>query len=361
MRQPERGTVKFLVVDDRDENLTAMEALLRRENLEILLARSGNEALEILLQHDIALALVDVQMPEMDGFALAELMRGSEKSKHVPIIFVTASPEEAHRVFRGYDAGAVDFLFKPVDTKVLRHKADVFYDLYRQRQELAETLRLNETFVAAITHDLRNPLSAVIVAAQGLNQSTDERTKRISSRLLSSGQRMKAMIDELSDLARARLGGGIPVHREAIDIAALTSKVIAEFEVRDPEHRIRFSGMDACVGQWDPTRVSQIVSNLVGNALKHGTPLSPISVRLHCDEKEVTFQVNNAGVVPKEMHDTIFNPFRSGREATGASDGLGLGLYIVQQVVTAHGGRISFDSNEADGTTFTVTLPRICA
>jgi len=220
MRQPERGTVKFLVVDDRDENLTAMEALLRRENLEILLARSGNEALEVLLQHDIALALVDVQMPEMDGFALAELMRGSEKSKHVPIIFVTASPEEGHRVFRGYDAGAVDFLFKPVDTKVLRHKADVFFDLYRQRQELAETLRLNETFVAAITHDLRNPLSAVIVAAQVLNQSTDERTKRISSRLISSGQRMKAMIDELSDLARARLGGGIPVHRETIDIAA---------------------------------------------------------------------------------------------------------------------------------------------
>src|SRR4051812_19602618 len=114
-----RDPVKFLIVDDIEENLVALEALLRREGLEILRARSGDEALELLLVHDVALALLDVQMPDMDGFALAELMRGAQRTRHVPIIFVTAAPQEQHREFRGYDAGAVDFLFKPIDPRIL--------------------------------------------------------------------------------------------------------------------------------------------------------------------------------------------------------------------------------------------------
>lgn len=130
--------VKFLLVDDLEENLLALEALLRRDDLEILTARSGTEALELLLVHDFALAFIDVQMPNMNGFELAELMRGSEKTRHVPIIFVTAGSREPHRVFKGYESGAVDFLFKPIDPYILRHKADIFFQLYRQRQLLAQ-------------------------------------------------------------------------------------------------------------------------------------------------------------------------------------------------------------------------------
>jgi two-component system sensor histidine kinase/response regulator len=107
-------TIKFLLVDDVNENLVALEALLRRDGLEILTARSGTEALELVLVHDFALAFIDVQMPEMSGFELAELMRGSERSRHVPIIFVTAGGWEPHRIFKGYESGAVDFLFKPI-------------------------------------------------------------------------------------------------------------------------------------------------------------------------------------------------------------------------------------------------------
>ena len=111
-----QSPVKFLLVDDLEENLIALEALLRREDLVLLKAHSGREALELLLAHDVALALVDVHMPEMDGFELAELMRGVERTRHVPIIFVTAAMRESHRVFQGYDAGAVDFLFKPIES-----------------------------------------------------------------------------------------------------------------------------------------------------------------------------------------------------------------------------------------------------
>src|SRR6201996_3277354 len=118
-----QSKVKVLLVDDLEENLLALAALLSSDEVEVLKARSGSEALELLLAHDVALALLDVQMPEMDGFQLAELMRGSERTKHVPLIFVTAGSRDQYRHFKGYEAGAVDFLYKPVDPHVLRSKA----------------------------------------------------------------------------------------------------------------------------------------------------------------------------------------------------------------------------------------------
>lgn len=130
--------VKFLLVDDREENLLALEAVLRREGLGLLKARSGMEALELLLVHEVALAILDVQMPEMDGFELAELMRGTERTRGVPIIFLTAGGMDEQRRFRGYEAGGVDFLFKPFDAHVLRSKAEVFFELYRQRREVVQ-------------------------------------------------------------------------------------------------------------------------------------------------------------------------------------------------------------------------------
>src|SRR4051794_9934058 len=127
--------VKILLVDDWDDNLQVLSALLEHPDLELLLASSGEQALELLLEHEVALALLDVQMPGMDGFELAELMRGNKRTQLVPIIFVTAGAREAHRVFRGYDAGAVDFLFKPIAPKILKHKVDTFVSLHRQRLE----------------------------------------------------------------------------------------------------------------------------------------------------------------------------------------------------------------------------------
>ncbi|MGB4888832.1 MAG: response regulator [Nitrospira sp.] len=135
---------KFLLVDDHESNLVALSAVLSRDDVEMLRARSGREALELLLQHDIALAVIDVQMPIMDGFELAELMRGSRRTQHVPIIFLTAGPQDNLRRFRGYQAGAVDFLYKPIEPDVLRSKTGIFLDLYRQREELA---RQRDTFI----------------------------------------------------------------------------------------------------------------------------------------------------------------------------------------------------------------------
>lgn len=155
-------TAKILAVDDVEENLTALEALLQTAGIELIKARSGIQALEALLVHDVALALLDVQMPGMDGFELAELMRGTERTRRVPIIFLTAVATDERRRFRGYETGAIDYLLKPVDPQILRHKVAIFIELFRQRQELARERDHHAAALARIqAHGDNSPLAIV--------------------------------------------------------------------------------------------------------------------------------------------------------------------------------------------------------
>ncbi len=357
MNKP-RPPVKFLLVDDLDENLLVLEALLRRDDLELLKAKSGRQALELMLEHEFALALIDVQMPEMDGFELAELMRGAERTRHVPIIFVTAGMQERHRVFKGYDAGAVDFLFKPLEPSILRHKTETFFQLHRQRQDLAETLRLNEELMAVVGHDLRNPLNVVLMTTSLLAESTDPELKKCVQRLQNSGSRMLHIIEELFDLSRARLGGGIPIERQPTDLLAVTRKTVAEFEATNPSRQIDVVVAGDVQGEWDSGRLGQVLSNLIGNALRHGSVSVPITVRLTGSENRVVAAVHNGGHISADIMPRLFEPFQSGVGQRKRAEGLGLGLYIVQQIVVSHGGEVVVSSTPEEGTTFEIRLPR---
>jgi signal transduction histidine kinase len=350
--------VTFLLVDDRLENLVALEALLRREGLALLKARSGKEALELLLLHDIGLAIIDVRMPDMDGLELAELMRGSERSRSIPIIFVTASSRDAQPIFEGYDAGAVDFLFKPIDPRILRNKVETFLQLCRQRQALAETLRFHETFVAAIGHDLRNPLNAIVMAAKLLaGSNADVAMSKVVARLLSSSQRMSFMIDQLFDLSRSRLGGGIPLDLRTGDLVPALENVVAE-QGSTTASPIELSCDGDATGVWDVPRLMQAVSNLLNNAVRHGESGSSIRVRLTSDAEGVTIEVHNRGSIPKETADHLFEPFVSRPAQPTPKQGLGLGLYIVDQIVRGHGGRVEVRSGPEEGTAFSIRVPR---
>jgi two-component system, sensor histidine kinase and response regulator len=357
--------VTCLLVDDLEENLLALSALLRRDDVRILTARSGREALELLLVHEVALAFVDVQMPEMDGFELAELMRGSERTRSIPLIFVTAENREPSRAFKGYNTGAVDFLYKPIDPLVLESKAAVFFELHRQKQLLAEelrqrseTLRLQEMFTAVLGHDLRNPLNAILTAAFLLDKrSDDEAVRDTARRILTSGKRMTRMIENMLDLTRARLAGGIPLNRSHADLAAVVERVVQELRTTHPSRRIETVILGEVTGEWDVDRLQQIASNLIGNAIQHGDPNGAVFVRVDGTASEtVSLSVVNDGVIPRETLPTIFDPFRSGPR--GQSEGLGLGLYIAQQIAIAHHGRILVESSPDAGTVFTVTMPR---
>jgi two-component system, sensor histidine kinase and response regulator len=360
--------VKCLLVDDLEENLLALSALLQRPDIELLTARSGAEALELLLAHDVALAFLDVHMPEMDGFELAELMRGTERTRHVPIIFVTAAARDQYRLFKGYELGAVDFLYKPIEPHVLQSKADIFFQLYRQKLQIAQelqertaTLRLNEMFTAVLGHDLRNPLNAILMSAQFVQlKSQDPLVREAVARMLSSGQRMRRMIDDMLDLARARLGGGIPIKRQETDFGTLVDRVMRESQAAYPDRLIDVRQEGNLSGEWDADRLAQAASNLIGNALQHGERTAPVQVRLDGTAADsVMLTVENAGTIPAEVLPHLFDPFRiGGARESGQTDGLGLGLYIVQQIVLAHEGTIDANCGEDRQTRFCVTIPR---
>jgi signal transduction histidine kinase len=356
--------IKFLLVDDTDENLVALDALLRHDGLELLKARSGPEALELLLAHEVALAILDVQMPDMNGFELAELMRGAERTRHVPIIFLTAGARDPHRVFKGYEAGAVDFLFKPIDAHILKSKAEVFLELHRHKTELARSLRMNEMFVGILGHDLRSPLSSVMTGAQLLErQISDPGQLKTLRRMLSSAGRMRDMIDQLLDLTRARLAGGagMVAERQPVDVAELVGRVADELRPTAADRRLTVTASGDTRTTGDPTRLLQVFSNLLSNAIHHGAPGTPVSVTVDGGNEpgagDVRVVVRNEGAIPPDLLPRIFDPFRGAR-ATTRSRGLGLGLFITQQAVEAHGGRITVESDPSSGTAFTVTLPR---
>jgi two-component system, sensor histidine kinase and response regulator len=367
MEERKLPPIKCLLVDDLEENLLALAALLETDEVEMLTARSGSEALELLLVHEFALAFLDVQMPDMDGFELAELMRGSERTRHIPIIFVTAGAREQQRLFKGYESGAVDFIYKPIEPHILKNKADVFFQLHRQRLDLAqelkdrtETLRLNEMFSALLAHDLRNPLSAILASAQLLHHRTEDRHAReAAARILSSGKHMSRLIEDMLDLARARLAGGIVLKREAADFRALLERVVREHQAAAPGRVIRSEYTGNCTGQWDAERIAQVASNLIGNALKHGDPDTPVSIELNGSEREtVVFTVSNGGTIPPELRDHLFDPFRGAQQSAGRSQGLGLGLYIVYQIVKAHNGNVDVLTGRDHLTSFRVAVPR---
>lgn len=356
--------VNVLAVDDIEENLVALAALLNRPAIELIRARSGTEALEALLAHDIALALLDVQMPGMDGFELAELMRGSERTKHVPIIFLTAGAPDRTRMFQGYDAGAVDFLFKPIDPHLLAAKVDVFVELHRQKRQLASQLeqiqqaqRMSDLFIGVLGHDLRNPLSSIASGAALLELKAEdpEETRKKARVILNASRRMERLIQQLLDFALARVKGAIPIEPVALDLAKSARQVVTELGA-SASTPVELECLGDTNGVWDADRMMQVISNLIGNAVEHGQPGSSIRVTIDGRaEDQVTLDVENPGTIPRETLAVLFSPFKPRGKG---SRGLGLGLYIVDQIVLSHGGRVHVDSPEPGKTRFAVRLPR---
>lgn len=354
--------VSILLVDDRQENLDVLAVLLGRPGLHILQARSGRAALELLLEHDVALALLDVHMPEIDGFELAELMRGAERTRTVPIIFVTAASPATDRIFRGYEAGAVDFLCKPFNPHLLQSKVNVFIDLFAQRQQLAAQVeehkaltRTAALLIGVLSHDLRAPLGAISMAGDLLAQShaDDPRITQLTSRIQSSSKRMTRMIEQLLDFAAAR-AGGLPTRPQAADLRELANAALVEFQAARDRLQLTIDG--DVTGRWDPDRLQQVLSNLIGNAIQHGDATQPVTIEVDGRQADVvTLRVSNAGVIPESRRATLFSPFAQGESE---SHGTGLGLYIVDSIARAHGGSVAATCT-GESTAVVVELPRL--
>lgn len=371
------GRIKFLLVDDLDENLLALSALLKRDGLVLHVARSGEEALELMLANDYALALLDVQMPGMDGFELAEFMRANERSKHIPIIFVTAGSGDVSRRFRGYEAGAVDFIQKPIEADVLRSKANVFIDLYDQRLRLAtqrdelaqlsSALKLADEqknrFLAMLGHELRNPLMALQAGLRLLERGNDRYDpQQIRTEMRKGLDHITRLVDDLLDIQRIERGK-ISLKRRDVTLQEVVNFAVALVEpaieaaghvctLHLPEAPVTLDG--------DPDRLAQVFSNLIGNAARYTPKDGAITVSATTSASEAIVEVSDNGMgIPPDQQNRIFDIFEQGKANVAiAGDGLGIGLALVRQLVELHGGRIVLQhSAPGAGSTFEVRLP----
>ncbi len=385
---------KLLIVDDLPENLLALEALIKREDRTVYKALSADEALSLLLQHEFAMAILDVQMPGMNGFELAELMRGTEKTKNIPIIFVSAAGRELNYAFKGYESGAVDFLHKPLDIHAVKSKVNVFVDLYRQSKamkqqvealeqarreqeallqqlqstqlELEQAVRMRDDFMSIVAHEVRTPLNGLILETQ-LRKMHLARDNAAAFTL----DKMQAMVDrderqikslirlieDMLDVSRIRTGK-LSIRPSRFDLVQLVSNLLQNFapQMEAAETSVSFEAPVPVEGCWDEFRIEQVVSNLLTNALRYGGR-SPIQVRVYREDDEARVEVQDHGIgISAENQKRIFQQFERVSAKTVVA-GLGLGLFISEQIVAAHGGSIVVESEINEGALFRVCLP----
>ena len=221
-----------------------------------------------------------------------------------------------------------------------------------------------EMFLAILGHDLRSPIGAVLTSAKFMLETEElaEPHLTLTSRIVNATTRMNNMVGALLDFTRSRLGGGIPISRATMNMGKLVHDVVNEVLAAHPNRKIKVNARGALTGQWDSDRIVQVLTNLLGNALQHGSERSAVSVDVQGNDDEVTIAVHNHGApIPEDQLDGIFNAMKlqtKPTKSTGASGNLGLGLYIADRIVHAHKGRIDVVSSEERGTIFTVHLPR---
>lgn len=226
--------------------------------------------------------------------------------------------------------------------------------------ELRETVRFNEMFTGILGHDLRNPLGAIVTAAQlAIARGPGERITKPLSRILTSSARMTRMIEQLLDFTRVRVGGGIPLAAQPIDVVPVVRQVMDELEDANPEWTLRLESVGNTAGAWDADRLGQVFSNLVANAVQHGDVAGGVRVRVDGTHAErVRIDIHNTGVIPVDVIPTIFDPMAGSMRRRSGSRGLGLGLYITREIIRTHGGTITVESSAELGTIFVLELPR---
>ena len=372
-------SIKLLLVDDLEENLLALEAVLGRDDIELVRARCGSEALELLLKHEFALAIIDVHMPDMSGFELAEIMRGTERTRRIPIIFLTAGAPDQHRQFRGYESGAVDFLYKPFAPQIMVSKVNVFIELARQRLEIirqrddlqqaklsAESANAaKDRFLAVLSHELRNPLAPIRMLT-----TLWEMEGKLPAEYLEGLDMIRRnvdlecrLIDDMLDINRIA-HGKLELKFETVDVHDLIRNIVQIIQPDCDRKQIDFQVIPQATQTTlhvDAARVQQVLWNLLNNAVKFTPEYG--TIRLTSSNSEpgrLQLAVSDSGIgIEPESAAVIFDAFEQGGQSiTREFGGLGLGLAISKAIAEMHGGRLTATSpGRHQGATFTLELP----
>jgi signal transduction histidine kinase len=330
----------------------------------------------------------------MDGFELAQLMRGTEKTRHIPIVFVTAAGKEMNFAFQGYESGAVDFLHKPLDINAVQSKVNVFVALHQQRSEtrrqvqalehsrqqqeallkelratqaeLQRSLRLRDEFMSMVAHELRTPLNTLFLETQMRTVNLERgnlaafEPDKLGKMVARDGRQIRSMvrlIDDMLDVSRIT-SGKLSIRREAVDLTCLVRRVADDLGpyAAATGSVLEVMAFEPIHGFWDAFRVEQIVVNLISNAVRYGQG-QPVEISLAHTQNSAVIEVRDHGIgINARDQERIFDAFERvmHQDRTG---GLGLGLFITKQLVDAHGGAITLQSQPGNGALFSVTLP----
>lgn len=389
-----RAKVRVLVVDDQPDNLLSVEAVLERLGEEIVTASSGREALRYLLDDDFAVIVLDVMMPEMDGFETAALIRSRERSRLTPIIFLTALGKSEEHLFRGYGAGAVDFMTKPFVPEVLRSKVAVFVELHRKtlllqqrNQELQESVKraqaaeqevqklnrhlerrldelatLNselESFSYSVSHDLRGPLARISGFSRALAEqhadALNEEGRLYLNRIGTAAEKTTQLVDDLLKLSRLTRA---ELRQEPVDLSEMVRGIAADLESRDPERRVEMRIAPKAPAYGDPNLLRAALSNLLENAWKFTgrTEQAVIEFGMEVSDSGPVFCVKDNGAgFDMTAEEKLFTPFQR-LHSSSQFEGTGVGLATVDRIIRRHGGKIWANSEVNRGAAFYFTL-----
>lgn len=400
----EKPPVKILVVDDREDNLFSIETILEKDHYTIVKANSGRSALKILLlQHDFTLILMDVQMPDMNGFETASLIYEREKLKHIPIVFITAHNYGEEKMYEGYRMGGVDFIYKPINPELLRYKVSVFVDLYQKTYQLLtherklltanknlereieerkiseekirllnqqlvqNNLQLKNTieeldrFAYVASHDLQEPLRKILVFSDKIQtkykEVIDQEMDRNLEKIVKASERMQSLINDLLKFSRHTTSSEDFMY---IPLNELLNEVIADMEIEIEKTAAQIK-VNPLPQVWAiPSQMRQLFQNLISNGIKFRKKdtVPVIQISAGDNEKEyfrIVVQDNGIGFDPKYAEEIfmVFKRLHSYHEFEGS----GVGLSICKKIIDRHKGAIKAESKLGNGSRFIIDLP----
>jgi two-component system sensor histidine kinase/response regulator len=365
----------ILIVDDTPENLISLKRALERHNFEVDTASSGEEALKKVLKNEYVLIILDVQMPGMDGFEVAEAISGYSGAKETAIIFLSAVNKELKFITRGYSSGGLDYITKPVDMDILLLKVKTFYRIYEQSRKLIEIQkalldeiefrkqaeRKKDEFISIASHELKTPLTSVKGYMQLLGRSIDkgdfEKVKSHLTKAQVQLEKLNELIADLLDISKIE-SGKLKFNKKYFAMDVLLDSVVDIIHQSNPEFNIIRKGKAEQEIYADEMRIEQVIINFLTNAVKYSPGTHEVQVNVNIKDDKVYLGVRDYGIgIGPEQQKHVFDKFYRVEETSIHFQGLGIGLYISAEIVRRHGGQIGVRSTAGEGSEFYFIIP----
>lgn len=365
----------ILIVDDSPENIISLQKVLEKNDFEVDTALSGEEALKKILKKSYVLIILDVQMPGMDGFEVAEAISGYSKAKETAIIFLSAATANVKLITKGYSSGGLDYISKPVDMNILLLKVKTFYRIYEQSRALnemqvalraeiefrKEAERKKDEFISVASHELKTPMTSIKGYIQLLERSLDKDDKEtIRTRLhkvQNQIEKLNLLIADLLDISKIE-SGKLKFNKQYFSFNDLLDHLIEVMQQSNPHVKIIKKGSVEGRIYGDEMRIEQVIINFITNAIKYGPDGEEIHIISEVRGQDIYFSVRDFGIGMSEEHrQKVFEKFYRIEETSERFQGLGIGLYICQEIIDRHKGKIGVESIPNEGSEFYFQIP----